>query len=62
MKKLFVFLTFLSASLMAVAQTAKPKTAAKPAAKPVSQQPVLKNLNDSASYAMASQVFINNRA
>ncbi len=52
MKKLFVFLTFLSASVISFAQTGKPKTATKAAVKPVSQQPALKNLNDSASYAI----------
>lgn len=65
MKKLLVLTLTLSVSYSLTAQTttAKPKTATKPVSKPVAKPatpkpaaPVLKNLNDSASYAIGMSV------
>jgi FKBP-type peptidyl-prolyl cis-trans isomerase FkpA len=54
MMKLFLFLTLQSVAVTSSAQTtAKPKPVAKTATtKPAVKQPVLKNLSDSASYAL----------
>lgn len=56
MKKLLTFVSILSVAILSQAQTGakpKPKTAAKPVVKPAApQQTVLKNLTDSASYAI----------
>lgn len=65
MKKLLVLTLALSVSYFLTAQTTttKPKTATKPVSKPVAKPatpkpaaPVLKNLNDSASYAIGMSV------
>lgn len=57
MKKLILFCSILSVTVIANAQTGtKPKAATKPASKPAVQQKPLKNLNDSASYAIGVSV------
>lgn len=53
MQKLVLFLILMATAAMGHAQT-KPKTPVKP--KPVAQQPTLKTLNDSVSYAIGANV------
>ena len=57
MKKLILLGSILSVAVIAQAQTGtKPKPVTKPVSKPIVQQPALKTLNDSASYAIGVSV------
>lgn len=57
MKKLILFCSILSVAVITNGQTVtKPKAPAKPVSKPAVQQKPLKNLNDSASYAIGVSV------
>ncbi len=57
MKKLILLGSILSVSAIAQAQPGtKPKPVTKPVSKPIVQQPALKTLNDSASYAIGVSV------